>query len=61
MLFIDYAKAFDNEKAFDYANRGQIINDVINKESGKNFTKSVAKMYECTKYFPKVSVNEIFH
>ena len=40
----------DYEKAFDYANRAEIISKLIEKGCGKRFTEAVAKMYKSTSY-----------
>ena len=49
ILFMDY------EKAFDYANRGELITKLMDKGCGARFTKSVAKMYASTSYVPYVN------
>ena len=61
ILLIHYSKTkkknfivgfLDYEKAFDYANRAQIILKLINKGCGHIFTKAIAKMYNSTTYIP---------
>ena len=47
-----YIAFLDYEKAFDYANRANIINTLTNKGCGSIFTYAVAKMYRCTIYIP---------
>ena len=49
VLFMDY------EKAFDYANRCELINKMMNKGCGAKFTNSIAKMYASTSYIPYVN------
>ena len=53
-LFIGF---LDYEKAFDYANRGQIILDLIDNGCGKTFVQAVSKMFSETFYAPKVAKN----
>ena len=64
VLFIHHAKEkklnliigfMDFEKAFDYANRAEIISKLIEKGCGKLFTNAVAKMYNSTSYIPTVN------
>ena len=45
----------DFEKAFDSANRAEIISKLIEKGCGKLFTNAVAKMYNSTSYIPTVN------
>ena len=40
----------DFEKAFDSANRAEIVSKLIEKGCGKLFTNAVAKMYNSTSY-----------
>ena len=47
----------DHEKAFDFTNRADIINELINKGAGKVFVQSVANMYDKTYYIPKIDKN----
>ena len=47
--FIEY------EKAFDYTNRHDIINDLMAKKAGSIFTKAIANMYHSSLYVPKVT------
>ena len=49
VLFMDY------EKAFDYANRYELIQKLMAKRCGAQFTKAVAKMYKSTTYIPYVN------
>ena len=51
-LFIGF---IDYEKAFDFTNRCEIINDLMKKQAGSSFTKAISKMYHCTYYVPKIS------
>ena len=51
-LFIGF---IDYEKAFDFVNRYDIVDDLMNEKAGSTFTKAVANMYERTYYVPKVS------
>ena len=44
----------DYEKAFDYANRGLIITDLIKNGCGKNITTAIAKMYINSEYIPVI-------
>ena len=48
IIFMDYAKAFD------YANRANIISDLISNRCGKKFTEAIAKMFESTTYIPLI-------
>ena len=45
----------DYEKAFDYANRYELIQKLMTKRCGAQFTKAVAKMYKSTTYIPYVN------
>ena len=47
-----YLGFMDYEKAFDFANRGIIIHDLIHHGCGKRFVDAVAKMYVSTEYIP---------
>ena len=49
VLFMDY------EKAFDYANRYELIDKLMGSNCGAKFTKAVAKMYASTSYIPFVN------
>ena len=51
-LFVGF---MDYEKAFDYANRAGIINDLIKNGCGKNFTKAIGNMMSTSTYYPKMS------
>ena len=51
-LFIGF---IDYEKAFDFVNRYDIVDDLMNEKAGSTFTKAVANMYEKTYYVPKIS------
>ena len=42
-LFIGF---IDYEKAFDFVNRYDIVDDLMNEKAGSTFTKAVANMYE---------------
>ena len=53
-LFVGF---LDYEKAFDYANRGQIILDLINANCGKAFIQAISKMFTETFYAPKIGKN----
>jgi hypothetical protein len=66
IMLIDYSKEkkkelfvgfMDYEKAFDFANRAEIINDLIKKGCGKAFTNAVANMMSTSTYYPKMSSN----
>ena len=43
------------EKAFDYANRAEIISKLIKKGCDKQFTNAAAKMFNSTAYMPTVN------
>ena len=45
----------DYEKAFDYANRANIIRKLIEKGCGKVFTEAIAKMFRSTTYIPSAN------
>ena len=45
----------DYEKAFDFVNRADAINDLIKKGAGKKFITSIANMYDITYYTPKIN------
>ena len=45
----------DYEKAFDYANRSELISKLMNNGCGAQFTNAVAKMYASTSYIPYVN------
>ena len=47
----------DYEKAFDFTNRADIINELINKGAAKVFVQSVANMYDKTNYIPQIDKN----
>ena len=49
VLFMDY------EKAFDYANRYELIKKLMSKQCGSKFTNAIAKMYTSTTYIPYVN------
>ena len=49
-----YVGFMDYEKAFDYANRGLIITDLIKNGCGKNITTAIAKMYINSEYIPVI-------
>ena len=51
-LFIGF---IDYEKAFDFVNRYDIVDDLMKEKAGSTFTKAVANMYEKTYYVPKIS------
>ena len=51
LLLIDY------EKAFDYANRAVLIQDMMDQDIGDTFVRAVAAMYEESIYVPKVGGN----
>ena len=51
----------DYEKAFDYANRANIIKDLMKKGCGKKFTEAIAKMYSATAYIPEVGKSKLGH
>ena len=42
----------DYEKAFDYANRANIVLKLMSKGCGQTFTSAVAKMFKSTTYIP---------
>ena len=42
----------DYEKAFDYANRANIVLTLMSKGCGQTFTSAVAKMFKSTTYIP---------
>ena len=50
-LFIGF---LDYEKAFDYANRSEIILKLIEKDCGRRFTDAIAKMFSSTTYVPSL-------
>ena len=45
----------DYEKAFDYANRANIISDLMKKGCGHNMVRAIAKMFTTSTYYPKVN------
>ena len=47
----------DYEKAFDYINRADLINNLMEKGAGKRFIQTVTNMYDRTMYKPKISHN----
>ena len=47
----------DYEKAFDFANRAQIIADLMKNGCGKSFTKAITKMFKKTQYVPELKNN----
>ena len=49
-----YIGFMDYEKAFDFANRGLFIKDLIKKGCGKNITQAIAKMYINSEYIPVI-------
>ena len=49
----------DYEKAFDYANRMQIIKDLMTKGCGSQLTRAIANMYIATEYLPKLKGNKL--
>ena len=49
----------DYEKAFDYANRINIIHDLIVKGCGSQLTKAIANMYIVTEYLPRLRRNKL--
>ena len=49
----------DYSKAFDYANRMKIVNDLILKGCGSQLTKAIANMYIETEYLPKLKGNTL--
>ena len=53
-LFVGF---LDYEKAFDYANRGKIIQDLMDANCGKAFLQAVSNMFTETFYAPKVGKN----
>lgn len=68
MMLIDYSKEkkkelfvgfMDYEKAFDFANRAEIINDLIRRGCGKAFTNAISNMMSTSSYYPKMSNNMI--
>ena len=42
----------DYEKAFDYANRANIVLKLMSKGCGQTFTSAVTKMFKSTTYIP---------
>ena len=55
LLLVDY------EKAFDFANRAVLIDDIMQKGLGKKFVKAVADMYNESSYIPKINSNMLGH
>ena len=55
MVYTVYTGLIDYEKAFDFVNRYDIVNDLMNEKAGSNFTKAIANMYDKTYYVPKIS------
>ena len=53
LLLIDY------EKAFDYANRALIVEDMMEEGLGEKFIQSVAAMYKESTYIPKGEGNSL--
>ena len=53
LLLIDY------EKAFDYANRALIVENMIDEGLGEKFVQSVAAMYTESSYVPKCKGNSL--
>ena len=54
-LFVAF---MDYQKAFDFANRRNIISDVMKKGCGSQLTKAIANMYMVTEYLPKLKWNK---
>ena len=50
-IFIGF---MDYEKAFDFTNRADSVNDLMKSGAGAKFTKTVANMYDETIYTPKI-------
>ena len=55
-LFVAF---MDYEKAFDYANRMNIISDLMVKGCGSQLTKAIANMYMVTEYLPRLKSNKL--
>ena len=53
VAFMDY------EEAFDYANRMNIISDLISKGCGSQMTKAIANMYISTEYLPRLKGDKL--
>ena len=53
-LFVGF---LDYEKAFDYANRSQIVLDLMGKGCGKTYLQAVSNMFAETSYAPKTGKN----
>lgn len=66
VLMIEYSKYYkkqlyitlvDFEKAFDFANRAQILLDLKNKGIGSKFLHALSEMFRNSKYIPRLSIN----
>ena len=53
-LFVGF---MDYEKAFDFTNRADIVNDLMKNGAGAKFINTVANMYDETIYTPKTNNN----
>ena len=53
LLLIDY------EKAFDFANRALIVEQMVDEDLGEKFVRSVASMYKESTYVPKGEGNSL--
>ncbi len=51
-IFIGF---MDYEKAFDFTNRADIVAELMEKDAGAKFTRSIANMYDETFYTPKIN------
>ena len=55
-LFVAF---MDYQKALDFANRRNIISDLMKKGCGSQLTKAIANMYMVTEYLPKLKWNKL--
>ena len=51
LLLVDY------EKAFDFANRATIVEDMIHNGLGSKFVNAISNMYSESGYVPKIRAN----
>ena len=49
----------DYEKAFDFANRANIVSDLMKKGCGHNMVRAIAKMFTTSTYYPKVGSSNL--
>ena len=54
-----YVGFMDYEKAFDFANRAEIILDLMKKGCGKFLTRAITNMFDKSTYYPKNANNRL--